>query len=95
MARAVLLHHDKAGLPDGAVVEMKIWQLPVISAERPHGLKYSLYYGRDGQRIIGYDNESGKGDHRHYRNHEAPYAFTDVDTLVTDFLADVAKEQGK
>ena len=65
----------------------------VANTERPHGLKYSLFYGRDGQRIVGYDNESGKGDHWHYRDREEPYAFTDVDTLVADFPADVAREQ--
>ena len=93
MAKAALLYHDKAGLPDGSIVEMKIWRLPQANTERPHGLKYSLFYGRDGQRIVGYDNESGKGDHWHYRDREEPYAFTDVDTLVADFLADVAREQ--
>lgn len=93
MAKAALLYHDKAGLPDGSIVEMKIWRLPQANTERPHGLNYSLFYGRDGQRIVGYDNESGKGDHWHYRDREEPYAFTDVDTLVADFLADVAREQ--
>ena len=56
---------DKAVLPDNSVVEMTIWQLPKPSTERPHGLKYSLFYGRDGLRIVGYDNERGKGDHKH------------------------------
>jgi hypothetical protein len=79
-------------LPDGSTVEMKIWRLPQANTERPHGLKYLLFYGRDGQRIVGYENESVKGDHRHCRDREAPDAFTDVDTLVADFLADVARE---
>ena len=34
-------------------------------------------------------NESGKGDHRHFRGEEKPYKFIDVETLVADFLADV------
>ena len=53
---------------------------------------YSLFYGRAGERIVGYDNETGKGDHRHYREREEPYAFTDVETLVGDFLADLRRE---
>ncbi len=72
MAKAALIYYDKTALANGGVVEMKIWQLPAADAERPHGLKYSLFYGRDGQRIVGYDNESGKGDHRHYRDREEP-----------------------
>lgn len=36
-------------------------------------------------------NEAGKGDHRHYyENREEPYRFIDVETLVRDFVADVA-----
>ena len=62
MANAVLFYRDKAVLPDGAIVKMTIWRLPEQTRERPHGLKYSLFYGRAGERIVGYDNEAGKGD---------------------------------
>jgi hypothetical protein len=93
MAKASIVYHDKAALPDGGVVEMKIWALPQATSERPHGLKYSLYYGRDGVRIVGYDNESGKGDHRHLREREEAYRFTTVERLIADFLADVEKER--
>ena len=51
--KAKRIFYDKAVLPDGAIVEMTIWQLPKPSSERPHGLKYSLFYGRDGLRIVG------------------------------------------
>ena len=63
--KATKLFHDKATLPDGSIVEMTIWQLATANPERPHGLKYSLYYGRAGERLVGYDNERGKGDHKH------------------------------
>ncbi len=92
MANVVLIYRDKAVLLDGAIVEMIIWRLPAPEPERPHGLKYSLFYGRAGERIVGYDNETGKGDHRHYRDREEPYAFSDVQTLVADFLADLRRE---
>jgi hypothetical protein len=74
---------------------MRIWRLPESDAERPHGLKYSLFYGRAGQRIIGYDNERGKGDHRHYRDQEEPYAFSTPEQMVADFLDDVERERGE
>lgn len=93
MARATLIYHDTARFVDGAVVEMKIWKIPIRAAERPHGLKYSLYYGKGGHRIVGYDNESGKGDHRHLRNKELHYQFVDVETLIADFLRDVQRER--
>jgi hypothetical protein len=95
MAKAALIHHDKMALSDGSVIEMKIWRRPKPSAERPHGLKYSLYYGQGGRRIVGYDNETGKGDHRHYEADEEPYPFADVETLVADFLADVRRARGE
>jgi Family of unknown function (DUF6516) len=79
---------------DGTIIDIKIWQLPVATAERPHGLKYSLFYGRKGARIIGYDNEAGKGDHRHFGPREAPYTFQSMERLLNDFFADVAKERG-
>ena len=59
-----------------------------------HGLKYSLFYGYPGQRLVGYDNERGKGDHRHIDGREEPYAFTTVEALIADFVADVRKLRG-
>lgn len=41
--------------------------------------------------MVGYDNERGKGDHRHIGGRELKYRFTDIDTLVGDFLRDVEK----
>ena len=54
-------------------------------------LKYSLFYGRDGVRIVGYDNERGKGDHKHLGEMETHYRFVSVEKLVADFLADVER----
>lgn len=73
----------------GGVVEMVIWRLPAATAERPHGLKYRLVYIVAGLRVVGYDNERGKGDHKHLGAIESPYQFVSVEQLVSDFLADV------
>ena len=54
-------------------------------------LKYSLFYGRDGVRIVGYDNERGKGDHKHLGEMGTRYRFVSVEKLVADFLADVER----
>jgi hypothetical protein len=93
--KAVLEFHDKQVLPDGAIVEMKIWRVHVPVAGSKHWLKYSLYYGREGVKLVGYDNERGKGDHRHAESSEAPYHFSTVEKLVADFLADVSRLRGK
>ena len=44
---------------------------------------------RAGKRVVGYDNERGKGDHKHTGAPETTYRFVDVDTLLADFLRDV------
>ena len=70
---------------------MVIWALPQADEERPHGIKYRLFYGRDGQRLVGYDNERGKGDHKHIGDQECVYQFESVEQLVTDFWHDIEK----
>ncbi len=86
--KAVLLIHKKECDENGAITEVKIWSVPV-SEHTPHGLKYSFVYVVNGIRIIGYDNERGKGAHRHIGGAEEPYAFTTTDQLIADFKADV------
>jgi hypothetical protein len=91
--KAARLFYDKAVLPDGAIVEMLIWRVPEPVPPTTHGLKYRLFYGRNGQRIVGYDNERGKGDHRHVGGREYRYRFSTVEQLVADFLADVEQQR--
>lgn len=86
---ADLLFHQKFSFGDDRTVEMKIWRVPQPVPDSVHAFKYSLFFGRAGQRIVGYDNERGKGDHRHYFDREEPYPFTTVEQLMPDFLADV------
>ena len=90
--RASIVFEAKRVLENGAIVQAKIWKLPAPTPERPHGLKYSLFYGRPGLRIIGYDNEAGKGDHRHYGETEERYEFVSLDKLLEDFDLDIEKE---
>ena len=92
--RAILIQNRKLELNGGMVIQIKVWRLPHPSKERPHGLKYSLFYGRKGERIISYDNEAGKGDHRHYREREEPYLFNTMEKLIADFWDDVRKDMG-
>ena len=89
--KAARIFYDRSVLADGAIVEMTIWQLPHVTAQRPHGLKYSLFYGREGKRIVGYDNELGKGDHKHIGDVETRYRFVSVEKMVADFLVDVER----
>ncbi len=93
--KARRVFYDKTVLPDGSIVEMTIWKLHEATAERPHGLKYSLFYGRDGKRIVGYDNERGKGDHKHVGEVQTRYRFVSTEKMVADFLGDVDRLRGE
>ncbi|MGX5721835.1 toxin-antitoxin system TumE family protein [Shinella zoogloeoides] len=90
---AVLLSRSKTVLPDGAIVEIVLWQVPEPVAGSMHRYKYRLFYGRDGRRIVGFDNERGKGDHCHLDGEEQPYAFSTVAALLEDFQAEIAKRR--
>ena len=88
--KAKLLYYEKYIYTDGSIREMVLWQLPKKSDDKPHGFKYILYYGLpDGRCLVRYDNEKGKGDHRHAINREEPYQFKNVERLVADFLSDI------
>ena len=88
---AKLLYYEKYVYIDGSIREMVLWQLPKKSDDKSHSFKYRLYYGLpDGSCLVRYDNERGKGDHRHIRNREEPYQFKNVESLVADFLSDIA-----
>ncbi len=73
----------------GGVVEMVVWRVPQPVPESEHGFKYRLTFARDGARLVGYDNERGKGDHRHLKGRELKYRFVSIDRLIDDFLRDV------
>lgn len=74
---------------DGSIVEIAIWQLPEPLPPCAHGYKYRLAYVVDGVCVVRYDNERGKGDHRHIGGDEMLYRFVDLATLLADFRRDV------
>ena len=75
--------------PDGSILEIVIWKLAKPVPPIEHGYKYRAVYVVNGVRVVGFDNERGKGDHCHIDGKELPYAFTSVDQLLEDFIAAV------
>ena len=92
--KAIRAFYDRTESPDGAIVEMSIWIVPDCVPGSSHAFKYSLYYGYPGRRVVGYDNERGKGDHRHLGDREESYRFSNVEALIADFLSDVKQARG-
>ncbi len=70
-------------------VEGVVWEIPEPVPPSEHSDKYRLAYVVDGRRIIGFDNERGKGDHRHDGADENVYAFRGIDQLLEDFASAV------
>lgn len=82
--KAYLFIHEKYLDDRGNISEVKIWIVPV-SEHHPYGYKYSLVYIVNGMRVIGFDNESGKGDHLHIGEVESTYLFESIDRLLADY----------
>lgn len=71
--KATLLAHTKEVRDDGSIVEIVVWELPEAIPSSEHAYKYRLFFGRPGHEYVRYDNERGKGDHRHVNGQEFPY----------------------
>jgi hypothetical protein len=89
--RAELLMDERHVLDAETFVEIVIWQVPQPLRGSRHRFKYRLALVHEDVCVLRYDNEAGKGDHRHLRDSERPYAFTDTDVLLADFWNDVEK----
>lgn len=74
-----------------AFAELVLWQLPKPLPGCNHRFKYRLAYVVRSKCVLRYDNEAGKGDHRHYAGKERFYAFSDPDKLIADFQTDIAR----
>ena len=87
--KAVLLARAKEVRDDGTIVEVVIWELPKPIEPCTHRYKYRLFYGHPGQERVRYDNERGKGDHRHVLGRESEYRFVSALQLLDDFERDI------
>jgi hypothetical protein len=84
-----LLLHERRVIAEDAFVELVVWQAPSPVPGSAHGFKYRLAFVVNGVCVLRYDNEAGKGDHKHLGQQEAPYTFTTPAQLLTDFWNDV------
>lgn len=82
--KAMLIQRLKRTHADG-LVEIAIWRAPEPVPPCGHPYKYRLVYVVAGVRVVGFDNERGKGDHRHDLGVESAYRFIDLETLLADF----------
>jgi len=86
-----LLLRERRIVSEDRFAEMVIWKLPKPVPGSAHTFKYRLAFVVKGVCVLRFDNESGKGDHKHVGAREAPYAFTSLEQLVADFLKETDK----
>ena len=91
--KAKLIQSEKTVFEDGAIRQVKIWLVPEPVPPSLHRFKYSLVYVVRGVRVIGFDNERGKGDHRHLHGIETPLKFHGIAELLSDFRSLVRQER--
>lgn len=89
MPKAEKLLDVRVELEGGYILALRLWRVPEPVPPSEHGFKCALFYGRPGERLVLYDNERGKGDHKHILEVETPYEFTTPDKLIEDFEAAV------
>ncbi len=88
-AREIIRYKKVRG---GRIIEVVVWHLSEPLPGSSHSYKYRLFYGNeDGSCIVRYDNERGKGDHRHVNDREESYSFTTLRKLIEDFEADTER----
>lgn len=83
--KAELLFKERVVQTENSFAELVLWRVPVIVEGSRHPFKYRLAYVVDGQCVLGYDNESGKGDHKAIGLVETDYLFTTPAQLLADF----------
>ncbi len=89
--KAVELVRTRTTFSETAFAELLLWQVPKPVAGSTHRFKYRLAYVVDGVCVVRYDNEVGKGDHRHFSGRESAYIFKTPDKLIADFQRDIAR----
>lgn len=76
-------------LSETAFAELVVWRVPAPVRGSAHRYRYRLALVVKGDCVLRYDNEAGKGDHRHAGKAERLYRFTTPAQLLADFWADV------
>jgi hypothetical protein len=87
--QAELLLDERHVLNETAFAELVVWRVPAPVRGSAHRFRYRLALVVDAACVLRYDNEAGKGDHRHVGKTERSYGFTTPEQLLADFWRDV------
>jgi hypothetical protein len=87
--KAALLLRERHQIGSRSFADLRIWRVPQSVRASRHEYKYSLAYVVEGECVLRFDNEAGKGDHFHLADEDRPYEFTTAEKLLADFWAAV------
>ena len=85
------LFNRRVPVTEQAFAELVLWEISQPLSGSKHSYKYRLAFVVAGVCVLRYDNEAGKGDHRHIEGRELKYRFVSVDKLVADFFEEVKR----
>jgi hypothetical protein len=89
--KAIELLRKRIVYTESSFAELVLWRLPRPLEGSLHSFKYRLAYVVRGECVLRYDNEVGKGDHRHFGEIESAYVFTTPERLIADFQNDISR----
>jgi hypothetical protein len=89
--KATELFRQRIVYSDNRFAELVLWRLPQSLAGSKHPFKYRLAYVVDEKCVLRYDNEAGKGDHKHWGGKESHYRFSTPEKLLADFQHDIER----
>ena len=88
-ARSLL--NERIIINEDTFVEMVVWEVTSPLSGSDHLYKYRLALVVNQECVMRYDNEPGKGDHKHIGDNELEYKFTTTEKMLEDFWQDVEK----
>ena len=88
---ASLLLRTRIIFAENALAEILLWRVTKPLQGSLHAFRYQLAYVVGQKCVLRYDNEAGKGDHRHRNNAERAYRFTTPEKLIADFQTDIER----
>jgi hypothetical protein len=89
--KATLVVRTRIVYSTHSFAELVPWRVPTPVPGSAHEFKYRLAYVVDSVCVVRYDNEVGKGDHRHFGATENSYRFSTPERLMVDFQKDIAR----
>ena len=87
--KAILLLRERRIVGEGSFAEVVIWRVASPVPGSAHEFKYPLAFVVEGLCVIRFDNEVGKGDHKHVDGREVPFAFQSPEQLIEDFWREI------